>query len=50
MANPRIVMTLAGVFLAGLGTGMLGMRYGLRTNWDSIRTLHKCVRRCWITG
>ena len=29
MANPRIVMTLAGVFLAGIGTGMLGMRYGL---------------------
>ncbi len=29
MANPRIVITLAGVFLAGIGTGMLGMRYGL---------------------
>lgn len=29
MANPRIVLTLAGVFLAGVGTGMLGMRYGL---------------------
>lgn len=29
MANPRIVFTLAGVFLAGIGTGMLGMRYGL---------------------
>jgi hypothetical protein len=29
MANPRIALTLAGVFLAGLGTGMLGMRYGL---------------------
>jgi hypothetical protein len=29
MANPRIVLTLAGMFLAGIGTGMLGMRYGL---------------------
>src|SRR3569832_1969895 len=29
MANSRIVLTLAGVFLAGLGTGMLGMRFGL---------------------
>jgi hypothetical protein len=29
MTNPRIVITLAGVFLAGVGTGMLGMRYGL---------------------
>jgi hypothetical protein len=29
MANPRIVFTLAGVFLAGVGTGMLGMRFGL---------------------
>jgi hypothetical protein len=29
MANPRIALTLAGVFFAGLGTGMLGMRYGL---------------------
>jgi Spy/CpxP family protein refolding chaperone len=29
MANTRIVLTLAGVFLVGLGTGMLGMRYGL---------------------
>jgi len=29
MANPRIALTLAGVFLAGVGTGMLGMRYGL---------------------
>jgi len=29
MANQRIVLTLAGVFLAGIGTGMLGMRYGL---------------------
>jgi len=29
MANPRIVVTLVGVFLAGIGTGMLGMRYGL---------------------
>ncbi len=29
MANSRIVLTLAGVFLAGIGTGMLGMRYGL---------------------
>jgi hypothetical protein len=29
MANPRIMITLAGVFLAGVGTGMLGMRYGL---------------------
>jgi len=29
MANPRIVLTLAGVFVAGVGTGMLGMRYGL---------------------
>ncbi len=29
MANPRIVWTLVGVFLAGAGTGMLGMRYGL---------------------
>jgi hypothetical protein len=29
MANPRIIWTLAGVFLAGVGTGMLGMNYGL---------------------
>ena len=29
MANPRIVFTLAVVFLAGAATGMLGMRYGL---------------------
>ncbi len=29
MANQRIVLTLTGVFLAGIGTGMLGMRYGL---------------------
>ncbi len=29
MANPRIILTLAGVFLAGIGTGMIGMRYGL---------------------
>ena len=29
MANSRIVLTLAGVFLAGIGTGMLGMRFGL---------------------
>ena len=29
MANSRIVLTLAGVFLAGVGTGMVGMRYGL---------------------
>lgn len=29
MANPRIALTLAGVFLAGVGTGMLVMRYGL---------------------
>lgn len=29
MANTRIVLTLAGVFLAGIGTGMLGMRFGL---------------------
>jgi uncharacterized membrane-anchored protein YhcB (DUF1043 family) len=29
VANARIVMTLAGVFLAGVGTGMLAMRYGL---------------------
>jgi len=29
MANSRIVFTLAGVFLAGVGTGMLGMRFGL---------------------
>lgn len=29
MANSRIVLTLAGVFLAGVGSGMLGMRYGL---------------------
>lgn len=29
MANPRIVLTLAGVFFAGIGTGILGMRYGL---------------------
>ncbi len=29
MANSRVVLTLAGVFLAGLGTGMIGMRYGL---------------------
>ncbi len=28
-ANPRIVMTLSAVFLAGVATGMLGMRYGL---------------------
>ena len=29
MTNPRIALTLAGVFLAGVGTGMVGMRYGL---------------------
>jgi len=29
VANPRIVLTLAGVFLAGIGTGMLGMRFGV---------------------
>jgi hypothetical protein len=29
MANPRIILTLAGVFLAGIGTGMVGMHYGL---------------------
>jgi hypothetical protein len=29
MANPRIMLTLAGVFFAGIGTGMVGMRYGL---------------------
>jgi hypothetical protein len=29
MTNPRIVWTLAGVFLAGVGTGMVGMNYGL---------------------
>jgi hypothetical protein len=29
MANPRILMTLAGIYLAGIGTGMIGMRYGL---------------------
>ncbi|MEP6962423.1 MAG: hypothetical protein ABI995_10100, partial [Acidobacteriota bacterium] len=29
MANQRIMVTLAGVFLAGVGTGMLGMRFGL---------------------
>src|SRR5690348_12416613 len=29
MANPRIAWTLAGVFLAGLGSGMLAMNYGL---------------------
>lgn len=29
MKNPRIMITLAGVFLAGVGTGMVGMRYGL---------------------
>jgi Spy/CpxP family protein refolding chaperone len=29
MANSRIVLTLAGVFLAGVGTGMVGMRFGL---------------------
>lgn len=29
MTNPRIMWTLAGVFLAGVGTGMLGMNYGL---------------------
>src|SRR5262249_39803420 len=28
-ANPRIVTTLGAVFLAGVATGMLGMRYGL---------------------
>jgi uncharacterized membrane-anchored protein YhcB (DUF1043 family) len=28
-ANPRIVMTLAGMFLAGVATGMLIMRFGL---------------------
>lgn len=27
--NSRIVLTLSGVFLAGVATGMLGMRYGL---------------------
>jgi uncharacterized membrane-anchored protein YhcB (DUF1043 family) len=37
MANPRIAMTLAGVFLAGIGTGMLGMRYGLHDQ------IHKVV-------
>jgi Spy/CpxP family protein refolding chaperone len=30
MGNSRIALTLAGVFLAGLGTGMLAMRYSLR--------------------
>lgn len=29
MTNPRVVFTLAVVFLAGAATGMLGMRYGL---------------------
>jgi Spy/CpxP family protein refolding chaperone len=29
VANTRIIFTLAGVFLAGIGTGMLGMRFGL---------------------
>ena len=29
MANPRVIFTLAVVFLAGAATGMLGMRYGL---------------------
>lgn len=29
MANPRIALTLAGVFLAGIGTGVLSMRFGL---------------------
>ena len=29
MANSRIAVTLAGVFLAGVGAGMLGMKYGL---------------------
>jgi Spy/CpxP family protein refolding chaperone len=28
-ANSRIAMTLGAVFLAGVATGMLGMRYGL---------------------
>ena len=28
-ANPRIMVTLAGVFLAGVATGMLVMRFGL---------------------
>src|SRR4051812_2367385 len=37
MANSRIVLTLAGVFLAGLGTGMLGMRFGLH------ETIHNYV-------
>lgn len=29
MPNSRIMLTLAGVFLAGVGTGMMGMRYVL---------------------
>lgn len=29
MANPRILLTLGGVFLAGVAVGMVGMRYGL---------------------
>ncbi len=28
MNNPRVALTLAGVFLAGVGSGMLAMRYG----------------------
>lgn len=35
MANPRIALTFAGVFLAGVGTGMLGMRYGLHDQLHS---------------
>jgi hypothetical protein len=29
MANPRIALTLGLVFLAGMGVGMVAMRYGL---------------------
>jgi hypothetical protein len=29
MANPRIMWTLTGVFLAGVGSGMLAMNYGI---------------------
>lgn len=29
MANTRIMLTLGGVFLAGVAVGMVGMRYGL---------------------
>jgi hypothetical protein len=35
MANSRIVLTLTGVFLAGLGSGMLAMRFGLH---DALHT------------